>query len=232
MSQPLTTINSIEVSALCDNACQYCPSPLQAQHREIGLMTMDTFGKAIDWVKQFTRQNTQLEINLFGIGEPTLNPHLVEMVKYARDHCAFNQILHMNTNGNNMTLELARDLKSAGINHIDITDHDAFASAKTIRIFKAAGIEGRMSRDFVTGANNWAGQVDWFAPDYESPCPWLGRGQAMVMWNGDVTTCCIDAFGQNVFANVHKDDPANMKIEPSELCLKCHHTMSHEKRLA
>lgn len=233
----ITTINTIEVSSLCDNECEYCPAPIQGEHRQTGLMTIEVFKRAIGWVKILSRQGTQLELNLFGIGEPTLNPQLVEFVRYARLNLPASQVLHLNTNGNGMTLGLAWDLKSAGITAIDLTAHKARAAAKTIRLFKKAGIVGSVSLDFITMPNNWAGQVDWFAPEYykmavpENICPWLGRGQVMVMSNGDVTNCCIDAFASGVFATVY-DDLMQVEVEEMPLCAKCHHLTPREYAIA
>ncbi len=228
-----TTINTIELSSLCDNQCSYCPAPLQSERREVGTMKRNVFEQAIKWVKHFCNEGTQLELNLFGVGEPLLHPHLVDFVQYARYALPFRQDLHLNTNGNRMTLELAKDLKAAGITAIDITAHNARAAAKTIRFFKEAGIHGRISLDFITAPNNWAGQVDWFAPDYhktpvpENICPWLARGQIMVMSNGDLTNCCIDAFAQGVFGTVF-DDLAQFEIKEMPLCAKCHHLTPDE----
>lgn len=224
----ITTINTIELSSVCDNLCEYCPAPLQHKHRKVGHMSWEVFKAAIGWVKHFCNQGTQLELNLFGVGEPTLNPHVVDFVQYARQQLPFNQDLHLNTNGNRMTLELAQKLKDAGITAIDITAHNARAAAKTIRLFQQVGIHGRISLDFITAPNNWAGQVDWFAPDYhkapvkENICPWLARGQIMVMSDGNLTNCCIDAFAYGVFGTVY-EDLTKFDIKEMPLCRKCHH---------
>ncbi len=232
----ITTINTIELSSICDNHCQYCPAQKQREYRDCGFMARDVFEKAIGWVKHFCNTGSQLELNLFDVGEPCLHPDLVEYVKYAREALPFRQNLHLNTNGNTMTLELAKQLKQAGITAIDVTMHDAHAAAKTIRYLKQAGIDGRLSVDFVTVPNNWAGQVDWFAPEYhkaklpDNVCPWLARGQVMVMSNGDVTHCCIDAFAQGVFATVDDNLP-QLEVEEMPLCSKCHHLTPGEYRL-
>ena len=195
-------------------------------------MTQEVFEKSIDWVLHFARQGTQRELNLFGVGEPTLHTQLVEFVQYARYKLPFKQILHLNTNGNTMTEELAIRLKNVGISEIDITAHNARSAAKTRRIFMKIGINHRISIDFVINPNNWAGQVDWFEPEYDAgPCPWLGRGQIMVMSNGDITTCCIDAFATNVFANILEDDLTKLKLKPFALCEKCHHTIPRQPAL-
>lgn len=229
----ITTINTIEISSVCDNACEYCPASVQGQHRKTGFMSDSVFEKAIYWVKHFCREGSQLELNLFGVGEPCLHPKVVELVRYARNELPFQQNIHLNTNGNRMTTELARQLKDAGITAIDITAHNARSAAKTIRIFRETGIHGKVSLDFITQPNNWAGQVDWFKPDYHkvvqqgNVCPWLSRGQIMVMSNGDITNCCIDAFAQGVFGTVFYD-LTKLEVTEMPLCKKCHHITPDE----
>lgn len=232
----ISTINSIETSSLCDRKCPYCPAKDQGQHRKTGLMDMDTFDAALVWVRHFSVKGTQRELNLFGVGEPTLNPLLPEMISKARAVMPLRLPVHINTNGHwiDITttlltegeLDYARRLKTAGIDHIDITGHDAFRTAKAIRIFQAVGICGNLSFDYITQPNNWAGQVDWFKPVYNAgPCPWLGRGQVMVMSDGNVTRCCIDAFGTGILGTVH-DQLDTIEASPFALCEGCHHQVA------
>lgn len=223
----IRTINSIEISSLCDNNCAYCPASLQHQYRKTGLMDMRTFVAAIAWVARMQKRGTQRELNLFGVGEPTLNPLLPEMISVARARLGPHQRLHMNTNGNGMTRELAIALQNAGITSIDITGHDHFVTAKTAQLFRELNISHRISHDFVTQPNNWAGQVDWLKPDYSYPCNWLRDGQVMIMSNGAVTACCIDAFGRGIFASVW-DDLNIAESKPFETCLHCHHVVSDQ----
>lgn len=221
--QEITTINTIELSSICDNTCEYCPATDQVRYRQVGFMAWATFKKAIDAVLYFARvRGSQLELNLFGIGEPTLHPDIVAMVEYARQHLPFKQNMHLNTNGNTMTVKLATDLKRAGISEIDVTGHNPRKAAECIRIFKEVGIGGRLSVDFITQPNNWAGQVDWLEPDYFYPCPWLHRGQVMIMSNGDVTRCCIDARATGVIAHVDNIDWNTATVSPFKLCESCH----------
>jgi hypothetical protein len=204
---------------------------VQGEHREIGYMTEDIFRAAIDWVLRFARAGTQLELNLFGVGESLLNPNVVDFVAYARQKLPFKQLIHISTNGNNLTKEMLLSLHKAGISSIDITDHKAAATAQALRLFRECGPQvsrllRNISRDFVYTPNNWAGQVDWFAPDEHYPrtlCPWLQRGQVMVMSDGNVTNCCIDAFAGGVFTNVLTDNLNKKEIRAIPLCIKCHH---------
>jgi len=227
--QPITTINTIETSSVCDNFCQYCPAKDQHKHRKVGFMDLDIFAAALQWVQLYADRGTQRELNLFGVGEPMLNPNIVEMVRLARIALPDHLPVHLNTNGNIFTEELAWKLKDAGITEIDVTGHNPHATAKTIRILKKVGIPGRVSFDPVLQPNNWAGQVDWFEPEYSYPCPWLHRGQVMVMSDGSVTRCCIDAFAKGILSHVLY----NLDLideTPFELCESCHQTVPQASR--
>ena len=110
---------------------------------------------------------------------------------------------------------------------MEVTIHDGYYydAVKTIRIITDMRIPSRVSIDPVIGANNWADQVDWFKPRYDAgPCPWIGRGQAVVLSNGDITRCCIDAFAKGVLGNILKDDITRMNISAFALCNRCHHS--------
>lgn len=224
----IRTITNIELSSRCNNTCQYCPAPEQHNWRDTGLMEWDTFVRTIALVKELAQRGTQREVNLFGIGEPTLNPMLSDMISHARLTLPAKVPLHFNTNGKLMTEELARAIKRAGIDHVDITGHDPYHTARCLRIFKAVGIQGRVSVDFMLHPNNWAGQVDWFEPDYMHPCQWLRDSQVMVYHDGRITTCCIDAKGSGVFASVFDEAPLEAEHQVHGLCSGCHHVVPEE----
>jgi hypothetical protein len=231
----IRTINHIETSSICDNSCRYCPAKDVHLHRPTGFMSQETFDRVMEWVKYFTRKGTQTEVNLYGIGESTLNPLLPSFIRQARSILPMRYAVHINTNGawidtstpliTNKELEFAQSLKDAGINHVDITGHDAFKAAKAKRVLQSVNISGGISFDFIVNPNNWAGQVDWFKPTYDAgKCPWIHGGQAFIMSEGQIARCCIDAFGTDLIGNVH-DDIRDIETGPMELCKNCHHTI-------
>lgn len=220
----ITSITNIEIMSMCDNACKYCPSPVLTksdEFRKEKSMKWDTFKKAVEWVSHFASLGTQRECNLFGIGEPLLHPNIIDMVAYARNSIPERIILHMNTNGNKMTDEIAKKLKQAGITRMTITDHRAESTVKAARALRGANIPFGVSRDAVYKPNNWAGQVEWFEPEYNYPCQWIEEGQVMVYSDGRIATCCIDAFGSGIVGSVD-DNLMEIDLRPHELCQKCH----------
>ena len=58
----LSSVNIVEVSSLGDNKCAYCPAPIQHQWRPTGNMTLETFERAVDWVRYFVNQRTQTDL--------------------------------------------------------------------------------------------------------------------------------------------------------------------------
>jgi hypothetical protein len=217
-----TTIMNVEVSALCNLKCVYCMAPKQAQFRQVGLMSMPTFEKVIEWIKVFVSRGTQTEVNLFGNGEPTMNPKLPEFVRMTRDALPLCLPVHTNTNGGLMTEQLCDQLINAGITQIDITGHDHFFTARTMRLFQAKGIRFNVSYDFALVANDWAGQLKWFPSQVRYKCPWLSKGQLFIAWNGDILQCCFDAKATNVLGNIFTTNIDDIEIKSFELCKGCH----------
>lgn len=221
----IQTINTIETSSVCDNTCPYCPAPFQHMFRKTGFMTWNVYEKAIKWALALARQRQQKELNLFGIGEPLLNPEIVDMVRYARQHLPITQVLHINTNGNHLTEKRARELYEAGVNQIDLTIHQNHAvAARSILILKKIGKPFNISLDPVLHPNNWAGQVDWFPAQQKVPCPWIPRGQVTIQSNGDVTVCCWDCKCTGKLGTVD-DNLLELEVKPFLLCETCHQTL-------
>jgi len=220
----ITTINTIELSSKCDNSCVYCCAPVQHKYRKTGFMDWATFGAAIDWVNHYAKKGTQQELNLMGVGESTLHPELIEMVRYAKTHLPFKQVLHISTNGNTLTPDMAQALKTAGITRMHVSGHKPRSIARALRILADANIPTNYSVDFMTRPNNWAGQVDWFESRDSYPCPWLHNGQVAIFSNGNIVRCCIDAFEKGVLGTID-DDLTKIDVVPFELCETCHQTV-------
>jgi hypothetical protein len=231
----IRTLNHIETSSICDNTCRYCPSSEVHKHRPVGLMSQATFDRVLEWLRYYIRKGTQTEVNLYGIGESTLNPLLPSMIASVRSILPMRYGVHINTNGawidtsttdiTQAELDFAQSIKDAGISHIDVTGHDAFKSAKASRILTQMRVQGVISHDFMYRPNNWAGQVDWFASEYNAgPCPWINKGQAFIMSEGQIARCCIDAFSTDLLGNIFKDIH-DIETAPMQLCKACHHTI-------
>src|SRR3954447_21860573 len=111
-SRPSTLI--AELSYQCPLHCPYCSNPVdiggERYRRELG---------TDDWVRVFAqaRRLGVLQLALTG-GEPMLRGDLVELCAGARDAGLYSSLI---TAGTLFTRERARALKSAGLDHVQIS---------------------------------------------------------------------------------------------------------------
>lgn len=82
---------SIEPTNHCNLKCPECPSGLGILTRPLGLLKIDEFKSWIDQIK-----STGFYVQLFFQGEPFINKHLPEMIKYAQENKIY---VSVSTNG-------------------------------------------------------------------------------------------------------------------------------------
>lgn len=86
---------SIEPTNHCNLHCPECPSGLGTLTRPLGLLKINDFKKWIDEIK-----DTGFYVQLFFQGEPYINKHLPEMIRYAQQS---NIYISISTNGHFIT---------------------------------------------------------------------------------------------------------------------------------
>lgn len=117
---------SIEPINSCNLDCEFCSSPPELIGRPLQAMKLDEFKKIIDNVKRYTHH-----IWLFLAGEPFLNPHFPEMIKYATKNN-----LHATTssNGNVIDKTLAEKIVVSGLDKLilslDGTDQETYQAMR------------------------------------------------------------------------------------------------------
>lgn len=226
--QKIGCIKNLEVSSICNLSCPYCPCAGQGEHRRVGLMEWSTFEQTLKLLELFVKNGTQQELNLFGVGEPLLHPRYVEMVKRCRAIMPRYLCLRTNTNGILAEEKLIRDILNAGIDAIDVTDHNAKITMITGQLFRHLSLDYPKvrfgySRDAVVNPNNWGELVDWTTEPIRSGavCPWLKFGQIMVTSMGEIVRCCQDAHARGILGTVW-GDPYEMIHTPYIQCNTCH----------
>ena len=139
-SPPLPRHLQLEVTSACNLACAMClVSYRPAINRAEGAMPMELFRRLVDDTPGLTR------VTLQGLGEPLLQPHLFEMVEYAK---ARGIAVGFNSNAMLLTRERADRLVAAGLDWLHVSLDGA----------TAATYEGIRSRaDFDRVAHNLRG---------------------------------------------------------------------------
>jgi sulfatase maturation enzyme AslB (radical SAM superfamily) len=100
----------LETSAVCNARCVFCPYP--TMKRKHGFMDMDLFRKIIDEAATMPLVD---HITLTGLGEPLMDEHLVERIKYIRSKVQPEVMITAFSNGTFLTEQMARDLCKAGL---------------------------------------------------------------------------------------------------------------------
>lgn len=102
----------IETSSRCNLACRLCVNK-DIDPSLKGDMDFKLYKKIIDDVKQYV-----FDVNLFHRGEPLLNPHIIDMIRYANGNGIKTRI---HTNGMLLNETLSREIIKAGLNLISFS---------------------------------------------------------------------------------------------------------------
>lgn len=216
--RPVREIHQIELTTKCQLRCRYCPSPQKLRPHED--MTDETFGAAMDLVSFYVRQGTQTELSLTGIGESLMHPRFVEWVGIARRVIGPKRDLVITTNGLLLN-DAACDALRPFAPKVFISLHRPEKAGPAIEAARRAGIFAGANPAPSISAFDWAGQVKWHVSAPRTACEYLRLGWAVVLVDGSVTNCCLDATGGGTFGTVH-DDPNSLKMSPFSLCNDCH----------
>jgi pyruvate-formate lyase-activating enzyme len=121
---PLSTpfVLFVDPSSACNFRCKFCPTGdrqlIKETGRWQGTMKFDIYTKIIDDLKEFDRALKVLR--LYKEGEPLLNPHLPDMIKYAKSSGMVDYI-DTTTNGSLLSNDLSLRLVEAGLDRINIS---------------------------------------------------------------------------------------------------------------
>src|SRR5574344_1334396 len=122
---PLQTpfIINIDPSDRCNFQCKFCPTGdrelmKNTKGRNFGLLDFELYKKIIDDLKEFP--DKVKVIRLYKDGEPLLNPHFADMVKYAKQSPKVDRV-DTTTNAALLTHELSLKIIEAGLDRINIS---------------------------------------------------------------------------------------------------------------
>jgi hypothetical protein len=190
-------------------------------------MTREIFTRALDWAAALNDRtdDERNELSLTGIGEALLHPDFVEFVALARARLPANQLV-FSTNGLLLTEDLCARLAPYRPK-VYVSLHRPEKAGPAIQAARKAGILAGWNGAAATEGFNWAGQV----PGWANSCPpriceFLRSGWGVVLVDGRITTCCLDASGAGVVG--HVDDPIESLTKPGtglspfSLCPNCH----------
>jgi hypothetical protein len=226
--RPLTSIHQIEITSRCNLRCVYCPSRhLDKPISEGGSgrakvdITAEHYARALEWAIHFDTLGTQGELALTGIGEALMHPLFVQFVRDARQALPTNPIT-FSTNGLLLNDALCEQLAPYSP-RIYVSTHRPEKAGPAINAARRWGLLADTNTSFATEAFDWAGQVDWEVsiPPASVACEYLRSGWGVVLSDGRITTCCLDATGNGQIGHID-DEPGTVSTRPWSLCEPCH----------
>lgn len=197
-------------------------------------ISVEHYTRAIEWAVYFRDRGTQGELALTGIGEAILHPMFVEFLRMARKTLP-ETFITFSTNG----LTLTDDLCSRIAPYqpaIFVSTHRPEKAKPAIDAARRWGLLAGTNTSFATGAFDWAGQLDWEVsiPKDAVTCEFLREGWSVVLSDGRMATCCLDATGDSCVGHVD-DEIGSLSIAPWKGrvagCETCHMRVPGEGEL-
>lgn len=219
-------IVQVELCNHCNRRCVYCGIP--TMKRPKGFITFDTI-KRVAEVCKLIGQTEWLGLHHFG--ESTLHSQLVEFIKYFNDN-GISPFL--NTNGDLLTDDLIARLATTKLELITISGHIEWE--KRLELFRKCTDAGIRSAYQTTMADslelaNLGGQIELNPDSYilskpvltdpMTQCGFLRKEMGIVLWNGDITTCCFDYEGHGIYGNIFDDNVVDLVPKPFSICATC-----------
>ena len=228
----LRTITTIELSNICNLSCKYCINRLLVKYplRTPGIMPDDIFNASLNILSELCRKGTQQEVNLNGNGESTLDPKLVERIKKTKKVVG-NRAVCFCTNGVNMDVDLAKQLKNSGVNLITLSPHSPFHARRAAHVMAGNGLNPHVNFGAICASHNWAGQLE---PEnsincmLSNDCKPLAEGRGYISSEGWISPCCYDYKLIGNYGHVINLDILQKDVKPYNLCHTCHQKISKQ----
>ena len=226
--RPIRDIHQIELTSRCNLKCKYCPHFPNLPREKVD-MEWYVFSAALSLIEHYCRQGTQSELSLTGIGESLLHPEFVKMVELSRKAIGPQRRLTITTNG-----LLLDDAMCAAIApykpSVFVSLHRPEKAAFAVDAAKRHGILAGINNSFATSAFDWAGYQKNWTPLVSAPrikCDYLLRGWGVVLVDGRITTCCLDAEAKPAsdgggVIGTGFDEPSTLMLKPWSGCATCH----------
>jgi radical SAM protein with 4Fe4S-binding SPASM domain len=121
----------VEITNLCNFHCTFCPDEIMERTR--GMMPFEDACRIFDQVaREKNRLGPLYPVKLHQMGEPTIHPRLVDIVRYAENEKGIH--IELNTNCSLLTEELVDGLYDAGLTNLILSyqtpDAESFVTRK------------------------------------------------------------------------------------------------------
>lgn len=206
-------IYAIEISNKCNLTCNYCPHKIQK--RQKGFMNLEDFKQTLTLVKELKQD----KLTLHNFGEPLLHPQLEEFIKLSKEVVPN---VNLSTNGVLLTRDKAIKLKEAGLDELYFSEHNKALTKKVIDACEGLNLLKSVRSNFW---HDWAGTAPLKKDEIivkVNPCVFLKYNWVAVLWDGRVSSCCMDVEGIGVIGHINEENILTKNSKVFNLCKNCH----------
>lgn len=200
----------VELVGYCNLKCSYCPQP--TMKRPKGFMSKDTFNKVMTLVEMAPEKHP---IAFHNFGEPLMHPQIMEYLTIAKDHVPF---VRMSTNAVMLTDHRIYQLKETGIDELVISLHQPVPDhiiQLAQDVLPKVTVYGRTEEE----NHDWGKTHDGVS--YGQKCVFRDFNTYVVLWDGSINTCCIEAEKQLQLTVDDLIDGAEYEFKDIPLCKTC-----------
>lgn len=217
--RPIQMVHQLEISSYCNLRCHYCP--YKVMERDNLYMDEDTLQASLSFISQLEEAGTQDELALTGMGEAIMHPEFIPILSRVRKIVSGK--ITMSTNGIAFTEEIAQACAEYGV-EVYVSGHRPEKAAFAVNLAREYGLLEDTNSSAMISSFNWAGQIEWPVTAPHTLCDYLKLGWCVILADGQITSCCLDAHGKNNLGNVKTHQPSEVVMEPWSLCRSCHMT--------
>jgi radical SAM protein with 4Fe4S-binding SPASM domain len=229
----------IETCPICNRRCSFCP--LNQDETPKKMMSDELFNKIMNELKELHFKG---DVSLSSYGEPLLDKRLAGFAK--RIKAGLGSKIIINTNGDFLTIEKFRELVSAGIDTIVVSQHDKEPSSTIENLFsEISPIERRylvfqvVNEDLPLGNRGGSVKVKTLRTLFDCPIRSI-----YIRADGNVRFCCDDYYCEVKLGNINEskmidiwNSPFYKKIRNEikqdifnlEICKKCRGILPSKK---
>lgn len=202
-----SNVKSIQIETIdyCNRKCTFCPNSHRKQSKD-SRMSFDTLDRILNDLKAL---NYDGRIHPYLNGEPLMDDRLPDIIARIRDQFP-NNVIFIATNGDKLTQKKLKELFSAGLSTVNISDYD---EKDKFRQFKGWPNVGITKKSEVSWWYNRGGNIDVECPNPSSFCEWVMQ-KVYINWKGQVILCCSDFDSKVVFGDVNLDNLQDIYLSP------------------
>ena len=219
-----------ETTSYCNRKCNYCPN---VEYERFGadsdfFMPENIFKTLIQQLKDMQFEG-KIAPHLYG--EPLIDPRMVEWIAYMRKHLPSSK-LKIVTNGDYLTENKYKALRSAGLDVLFISKHSKKLKKATLKLLDSLSKdeleEHIVLNDFYTDFNddqsmftNRGGDIEIEKKQNSLPPIWCGYATYPVINTfGDIVLCCQDYQNLYISGNIMERHLHDIWWDPKNINLR------------